>query len=334
MARSSLRRPRRIGSVLVAGLAAASGGVVLALAVPAGSALADTPPYELYCPGTAVGNVVLNDVVTSGTITPASVASGGTFNLTNYQTVAKISGALANAAAAFGSTLAGSATVQVDATGATPANIAPPTANFSSPIPSPVPASGIVLNIPSPPGTVGPFTATGGAISLKVDSSAKLTLLVSGSPLNITCSTYANNTAPSGITTTPPSGSPTSPVIATATASCGSAPAATPTTAPPTAATTAPTTATPSTTALTGPGPHLWLLAAIGAVLLCLGTASLFFTVGSRSRFRRGLRSADLQTATGPAQRPLWIEGSNPGRTPGGRADDLWITGWEPEDSA
>ena len=84
MARSSRSRGRRVAAAMVAGMGTASGGVLLALAAPAGTASADTPPYELYCPGTPVGNIVLNDVVTTGTITPTAPASGQQFNLTHY----------------------------------------------------------------------------------------------------------------------------------------------------------------------------------------------------------------------------------------------------------
>ena len=117
-----------------------------------------TGPYELYCPGTPVGNVVLNDASTSGTISPASPTVGQTFNLTGYQTKVTIPINLVQAASAFGSVLAGSATASVDATHATPGTISPGTINFSVPIPSPPTA--LELDLPTTPMTVGPFTAT------------------------------------------------------------------------------------------------------------------------------------------------------------------------------
>ena len=91
-------------------------------AASATPAFADSSPYELYCPGTPVGNIVLNDVVTTGTITPASPASGAQFNLTNYQSTVVLPSSIVSAAAALGnSAITGSATLKVDATGATPA---------------------------------------------------------------------------------------------------------------------------------------------------------------------------------------------------------------------
>jgi hypothetical protein len=328
---------------MVTGLGTASGGIVLALAAPAGSAAAATPPYELYCPGTPVGNVVLNGAVTSGTITPASPAAGATFNLDDYQTVVNVPEALASASAALGnSALSGSATATVNATGATPASIASPTITFSSPLSSPIPAAGITLNLPDPASTMGPFTASGGAITMAENSAAKLTLNVSGSSISLTCTAYPNNSAATGIVTSPPTGSPISPVIATTTAAGGSttpttAAAATGTTTPTTAATAPPTgaatgtttpAATPAATAMTGAGPHLWLLAAAGGALLCLGFASLAFGEGPRSLLRR-LRPGGVDDRSTGAGDGLWMEGSSPGGS-----HELWITGGEPDGDA
>src|ERR1035438_9520673 len=112
----------------LAGLSALSLGIVLVVASLAHSsgipAFADSVPYELYCPGTPVGNIALNGVVTTGTITPAAPASGSTFNLTNYQSTVILPSSIAGAAAALGnSAIVGSATLKVDATGATPPSV-------------------------------------------------------------------------------------------------------------------------------------------------------------------------------------------------------------------
>ena len=56
--------------------------------------------------------------------------------------------------------LTGTLTTTVDATGATPSSISTGAMPFDIPIPSPVPASGVTLHVPSTPATVGPFTAT------------------------------------------------------------------------------------------------------------------------------------------------------------------------------
>ena len=122
------------------------------------------------------------------------------FNLTNNSTTVVLPSSIVGAAAALGnSSIIGSATLKVDATGATPASVAAPPITINAPIPSPVPAAGLTLNLPATPGTVGPFTATGGAISLTVDPAVSLTLVVSGSNLNLTCTPYPNNSAATGI---------------------------------------------------------------------------------------------------------------------------------------
>ena len=201
--------------------------VMVGAAVVAGTAAADTAPYELYCPGTPVGSVVINDVVTSGTLTPAPGGAGSTFDLTNYQTAVPLPQSLATAAAALQPDLTGSASTAVDAVGASPASTQEGPFNFDVPIPSPVPASGLTLDIPASPVTLGPFTVTGSTVTLSQDSTASLTLVVSGTPLSLSCTAYPNDdVTPSGIAPTDafgnpvaPTGSPISPVIATASTS-------------------------------------------------------------------------------------------------------------------
>ena len=39
-----------------------------------------TGPYELYCPGSPVGNIVLNDTTTTATITPSTLTQGQQFS--------------------------------------------------------------------------------------------------------------------------------------------------------------------------------------------------------------------------------------------------------------
>ena len=91
--------------------------------------------------------------------------------------------------------------------GATPASVSSGPIDINAPIPSPVPTSGLALDLPSPPGTVGPFTPTGGVVTLTVDPAISLTLVVSGSNLNLTCTPYANNAVPTGIVASAPRGS-------------------------------------------------------------------------------------------------------------------------------
>ena len=252
-------------------------GALSAVAVGAGStaAFADTPSYELYCPGTPIGNVVLNDVVTTGTLT----ASGSSVNLTNYQTKVTIPQNLVTAASAFGSTLQGSATAAIDATGATPASMKSGTLQINVPIATP-PAA-ITLQLPSPAGTIGPFTATASTVTVSVDPSTSLTLLVSGNPLTLTCNTYPNDTLPTETTQSKPSASPSSPQIATTSASAGAAPATTPTTAAPAAAPS--TDAAASTLPQTGPGPGLYMVGFAGVSALLLASLVLVLGRGRRA---------------------------------------------------
>jgi len=184
--------------------------------VPSGGAT----PYELYCPGTPVGNIVLNDVVTTAALSPASPTSGSQFTVVNYQTQVTLPASIVGAAAALGnSAIAGSATADVNATGATPASISTGAMSFSATIPSPVPSTGLELVIPPAASTVGPFTASGGPITITEGSQAHLSILISGSKLNLTCTGYPNDSAPTGIAVTGPVANPESPTIATSSAS-------------------------------------------------------------------------------------------------------------------
>ena len=245
-----------------------------------------TASYELFCPSTPVGNVVLNGAVTTGTLSPPDPTSGHTFNLTGYETTVNLPQSLAQAAAALGSTLTGSATAKVDASGATPASTPVGPFEFNVPIPSPVPASGITLALPATPETVGPFTATGDTVALSEDSSATITIQVGGSPLTLTCSAYPDNTiTPSGITSTTPSASKISPVIATNSSSTTTtvAPTTTTTTVAPTTTTT--TTVAPTTTTTAGPttttttGPTSTTTSAPGTTTTTTGTPTMLTSV-------------------------------------------------------
>ncbi|HUI02159.1 MAG TPA: hypothetical protein VLZ77_01365, partial [Acidimicrobiales bacterium] len=212
-----------------------------------------TAPYELSCPGTPVGDIVINGVVTQGTISPASPAPGQSFDLTGFQTVLTLPSSIVSAAAALGnSTITGTAVVQVDATGATPASLSGGSLPIDAPIPMPVPRAGLTLKLPAAPGTVGPFTASGGVITLTVGGSVRVTLVVSGSALDLTCAIYPNNTAPSGITASGPTGKPASPVIASARPGTPSTTSTSTTTSSTTTSSTTSTTtvSTTSTTAL------------------------------------------------------------------------------------
>src|SRR5579862_987096 len=91
-----IRRVKR-ASLRVAGATAILGMTGWIVAGQATSAFADSTPYELFCPGTPVGSIALNGVVTTASITPASPASGGQFSVSNYQTTVNLPAAIVTA---------------------------------------------------------------------------------------------------------------------------------------------------------------------------------------------------------------------------------------------
>ncbi len=286
-------------------------GATTTTTTPAPSATI-TGPYELYCPGTPVGNIALNGAVTSATLSPAAPTAGQAFSVTGYQTVVNLPASLASAAAALGPDLQGTATAQIDgfpASAVTPASIKPPAITFDVPIPSPVPSAGVPLSLPSTAATVPGFTAQSPNFIVAEDSSASLSLTVAGSALSLTCTAYPNDAiAQSGITTTPPTGSPIDPVIAIA--GTGSpAPTVTTTTTTKAPATSGggggAVTGSSKSLAFTGAGPGIGILGVIGGVLILLGFALLVLVdaprralaslavVGKSSVWRR-LRAGDV----------------------------------------
>jgi hypothetical protein len=260
-----------------------------------------TGAYELYCPGTPVGDVVLNDAQTSAAITPASPNSGDTFNVTNYQVVVNLPSSLASAAQAVNPAgLAGSATAQLDVSGATPATLSSGTLTFNITFPSPIPSSGVPLSLPATPGTLGPFTATSTGITVQQDSSASLHLTVAGQDLALTCSAYPNNSVtPSGIATSAPTVPPIAPVIAIAGGGSQStttvAPVSTTTKAPATGSgggsggggASTPVAVSSRSLAFTGPGPGIGMLGVIGGALILLGFALLVLVDAPRRALSR-----------------------------------------------
>jgi hypothetical protein len=186
--------------------------------------------------------------------------------------------------------------------------------------------------------------------------------VVSGSTLNLVCNPYPNNTAPTGISSTAPAGAKASPVIASTTGSAAP-PAATATTAAPTATTAAPTATTaapataPSSLATTGPGPHLWLVAVVGFIVLYLGSVVLALVERPRSLLRRALRLAphspamaipvpvpvQMATVSPVVDRSVWLSepamvqpivkpSVKPAYPKAGGSSGLWFDGWEPQD--
>lgn len=354
---------RRWGAAALLGMAGGTAAAAASsLVSSAPFAFADSAPFELFCPGTPVGTIVLNGAVVTGKITPAAPASGSQFSLSGFQTTVALPQAIAQATQALGNTsVMGSAGATIQATGATPATLSSGNIAFNATIPNPIPANGLTLQIPASPSTIGPFTATGGAITLSLGSTASLNVSVTpGSPpLALSCKAYANNAIPqSGITSSTPPGAPVSPQIATASASSSSQTPAT--TAPPTApssgsqtpATTAPP-STPSATAFTGPGQQLWILALVGLLLVVAGFMS--FLVGPGGRPMRGRLILASASRAGPitgsplrrrvgqvaalfsrataSPAGLWVDPEHAAPPPPeavAEVKGLWIDGWEP----
>jgi hypothetical protein len=178
-------------------------------------ASATTVQYELYCPNTQVGNVVINNVMTSGNITPPHPAAGQPFTVTSYQTVLPIPETLAQAMAVLGNTaIVGTATTAIDASGATPAALSSGAMSFDVPIPKSVPAAGVIVELPSQAATIGPFTSAGN-VSIVQNTTVKLALSVSGNTLTMDCTAFPNDGLATGIASTPPSSKPISLLLGT-----------------------------------------------------------------------------------------------------------------------
>ncbi len=292
-----------------------------------GAGTQPTGPYELYCPGSPVGNIALNDVMTVGTITPSSPSSGTQFNLTGYQTTVTLPASLAAAASALSPTLTGSANAQLDASGATPGTLPVPNLGINLTFPSPLPPNGVQLQVPSTPASEGPFTATSSGITIQQDSSTAITLIVSGAPLPLTCTAYPNNDiATSGITTSTPTGNPIAPVIAVA----GGGSTTTTTVPPPKGGGTGGSggsggakavTAASSGLAFTGPGPGIAWLMLIGAGLVIFGFALLVLVDAPR-------RLIAQLAFVNPMRRRRARDGSKPSRRLGFTRPDIDVRAW------
>ena len=289
-----------------------------------------TGPYELYCPGTPVGNIALNDAVTSATLSPAAPTAGQSFSVTGYQTVVNLPGLTGECG---GGPLARST---ADGHGHHPdrlASGATPATTPEGPTPSACPsrarcrAGGVSLSLPSTPATVTGFTASSANITIQEDSSASLSLIVSGAPLALTCTAYPNDSVALGHHhRRRRRAAPIAPVIAVA--GTGSST----TTTPPTAHHQAPSTGSGGGGAVAAaPGrasaptwpspvsvPAVGILGVIGGVLILLGFALLvlvdaprraFASWRDRHRFRAPDGASDV-ARTGWLISTRWVGGS------------------------
>ncbi len=167
-------------------------------------AWATSTQYELYCPNTQVGNLVINNVVTSGNITPRHPATGQPFTVTSYQTILPIPSTLAEAMSVLGNTaIVGTATTAIEATGATPSSLSVGSMSFDVPIPKSIPTAGVNLELPSKASTIGPFTA-GANVTVLQSSAIALNLSVSGKTITMICVAFPNDGLATGVTTSPP----------------------------------------------------------------------------------------------------------------------------------
>ncbi len=209
-------RIRRLHIGIRGGAAIVFLGVPTMVVTTVGSpALADSSPYELYCPGSPVGNFVINDVVTSGTISPLDPAPDSQLQLTGYITTVTFPVSIVSAAAALGNTaIAGTATTRIDVTGATPSSITPGPMSFDVPIPLSIPAQGLTVHFPASATTLGPLTASDTDTTVSVGGPTTMTLEISGSSLALHCNAYPNNSAATGIVSGRPRAKPVLPVIA------------------------------------------------------------------------------------------------------------------------
>ena len=116
--------------------------------------------------------------------------------------------------------LDGSISSTVDATGATPASIPTGAVDFNVPIPNPIPSSGVTIDVPTPPPRSGPSRPRAATSPCRAGTETDVTFNVGNGIgiLDLHCSSYPNNILPSGLTdnTTFPPGLPIAPVIATA----------------------------------------------------------------------------------------------------------------------
>ena len=209
-----------VGAVLLA-----VGGSVVAISqlYRTTPAYADTPPYELYCTGAPFGNIVLNNVVSTG-----SGAGYGPFE-EPYQIKIPIPASLLSTLKEMGATaVAGTLTTMVNAGGSNlfedfySPNVGP--LAFDVPIPDPIPATGIHIVLPStpilshffggpgtvpPPGTEPPLQ-----FRFTANPSTSISLVLPLNTASLRCTAYSNDALPtSGVTTSGPVGSPIIPVI-------------------------------------------------------------------------------------------------------------------------
>ena len=183
-----------------------------------------TGPYQLYCPATQIGDVVLNGATSVATMDPPNPTAGSTFEVKGYQTTVVLPAALAGAAAGLNNGhLSGTAQATINVAGATPPSVSSGTLSFDLTIPSDN-QNPVDLVLPTTAADLGQFKATSSGITVTQDAGVSLSIDVPMSnPIALTCTSFPNNTADtqpppddSMGTTEPPISQSINPVIAVA----------------------------------------------------------------------------------------------------------------------
>jgi hypothetical protein len=256
-------------------------------------------PYELYCAGTPIGNLVLNDATTTATLSPADPSVGKQFMVTGYQRQVTIPAQVASEVASFGaSAITGTSVSTLEALGAEPASFSTRELSFDDPLPEPIASSGVTQLTPSSPTDFGPFTATDGTVRILEAPATTSTLQVAGISFTMTCISYPNNSVPTGITDVSPAGSPIWPLVASTASQSTRTPAtqaegARGTNDPASTnirsgSASAPTTVAASgTLAFTGPGSLTGWLVLAGVTAIFLGCVFLLLVDRPRRKIHR-----------------------------------------------
>ena len=188
-------------TLAVASAGALTGALVLGGAQAAGaSTISGTIPYSCQVgASTPSGKGLLTETLNIGVnaTAPASVAPGGTFNLTNVQTSTTISASLVTLlidflkVSSFGGTVV---TFDFNSTGATPATIngAPSgsAGKFSVSVKTNTP---VTIVVPSTPETVGPFTAGSSGTASIEPGTVTISTVISGHTDYVGCTATASS---------------------------------------------------------------------------------------------------------------------------------------------
>lgn len=202
---------RRFGVVSVSvAMLVSSAGVGLG-AVLAPSASANTAAYELFCPGSPLGTMVLNQTVTTGRLSPRSPVVGGSVSLRNGRTTFYLPTSIVAAMRALGvQSVTGTLGEALDIQGSSPAtsNVS---GTFNVAFPARLPTRGLRVRVPLG-SMVIPVVSR--PVTVAVDQSSTLTLMILGSPVAMSCANYPNNSLPAGLAGGSPGTGPISPVVA------------------------------------------------------------------------------------------------------------------------